>query len=38
VRLLERDVATGVEGRNSTASGVVTVSVVWKVGGEVTGA
>ena len=39
VRLLERDVATGVwRGRNSTCSGVVIVSVGWKVGSEVTGA
>jgi len=39
VRLLERDVATGMwKGRNSTGSGVVIVSVEWKVGSEVTGA
>jgi len=39
VRLLERDVATGVwRERNNTGSGVVIVSVEWKVGSEVIGA
>ena len=39
VRLLERDVATGVcWGRNNTGSGVVIISVEWKVGSEVIGA
>ena len=39
VRLLERDVSTGMwRGRKSTGSGVVIVSVGWKVGSEVTGA
>ena len=39
VRLLERDVATGMwRGRNSTGSVAVIVSVGWKVGSEVTGA
>ena len=39
VRLLDRDVATGgMEGRKSTGSVVVIVSVGWKVGSEFTGA
>ena len=39
VRLLERDVATGVwRGRNNTGSGVVIVSVEWKVCSGVIGA
>ena len=39
LRLLERDVATGMwRGRNNTGSGMVIVSVGWKVGSEVTGA
>ena len=39
VRLLERDVATGVwRGRKVTGSGVFIVSLEWKVGSEFTGA